>query len=222
MRGRRGRGHIQRLVYACQGPAVEQVFQKFLGANIQFFGEFANGDAFGNRHLARRAGLRRCNDGHGAAARARALPGRVQFALTFLLALVQNGTLPLGRLPSVKRLARLCLRRQFLWERREHSPTPGGARAGPRACRHRAATVLQRAWFRATPTARAARSWRECPPLAGLLWTHRLPRTRAARARFAACVGERSAIPGGKRTAISRRQWTRRSAWFSRRTRSCR
>ena len=75
--------------------------------------------------------------------------------------------------------------------------------------------------MRSSWTARAARSRRECPPLAGLLWTHRLPWTRAAWARFPACVGERSAVTCGQRTAISRRQWARRSAWFWRSAGSC-
>src|SRR5712691_5515039 len=206
----RGGRHIQRLVDAGKHAAVEQVLQDVLGAHIQLFGQFANRDAFRNRHVARRTRLRRRDDrGRGAAACARTLPRRVQFALTFLLALIQNGTLALRRLARVKRLARLRLRRQFLWKRRQHPRTPGCARAGARSGRHRAATLFKwpRLW-----SARAAGSWREWPSLSGLLWTHRLPWTRAACTRFSRCVRKRSAIPTRQWTAISCRRWPSWSA----------
>src|SRR6266446_4377456 len=202
--------HVQRLVDAGKHAAVEQVLQDVLGAHIQLFGQFANRDAFRNRHVARRTRLRRRDDrGRGAAACARTLPRRVQFALTFLLALIQNGTLALRRLARVKRLPRLRLRRQFLWKRRQHPRTPGCARAGARSGRHRAATLFKwpRLW-----SARAAGSWREWPSLSGLLWTHRLPWTRAACTRFSRCVRKRSAIPTRQWTAISCRRWPSWSA----------
>ena len=154
----RCRRHVQRLVDARENAPVEQILQDILGTHIQFLGEFANRDAFRNCYIARRARLRRRNDGHSAAARARTLPRRVQFALTFLLALVQNGTLALGRLAGVKGLARLCLRWQFLWKRRQHSRTPGCARARTRTRGHRAATLLKRSRLRSTRTAGTARS----------------------------------------------------------------
>src|SRR5713101_1201762 len=202
--------HVQRLVNAGKHAAVEQVLQDVLGAHIQLFGQFANRDAFRNRHVARRTRLRRRDDrGRGAAASARTLPRRVQFALTFLLALIQNGTLALRRLARVKRLARLRFRRQFLWKRRQHPRTPRCARAGARSGRHRAATLFKwpRLW-----SARAAGSWREWPSLSGLLWTHRLPWTRAACTRFSRCVRKRSAIPTRQWTAISCRRWPSWSA----------
>ncbi len=214
----RSRRNIQRLVDAGENTPVEQVLQEFLGAHIQLFGKFANRDAFGDRHFARRTRLRRRDDrGGGTAARARTLPCRVEFALTFLLALIRNGALALGRLPRVKRLARLGLRRQFLWKWRQHSRTPGSARAWTRTCGHRAATLFKRPGLWPTWTAWATGSRREGPSLARLLRAHRLPGTRAARARTLRSIGQRPAIARRQRTAISCGQWPSRSAWSCRR-----
>src|SRR5260370_19240082 len=122
---------------AGEDAAVEQVVQEVLRAPIQFFGKFANRDAFGDCHFSRRTRLRRRdNRGGGTAARSRTLPRRMEFALTFLLALIQNGTLALGRLARVKRLSRLRLRRQFLWKRRQHSRTPARPSARTRTSGH--------------------------------------------------------------------------------------
>src|SRR5256714_1411796 len=123
-----GRRNVQRLVDAGEDAPVEQVLQQVLGAHIQLFGQFANGDAFRDGHLARRTRLgRRDNRDSRAAACARTLPGGVQFAFTLLLALIRHGTLALGRLAGVKRLTRLRLPRHFLWKGRQHSRTPGRA-----------------------------------------------------------------------------------------------
>ena len=51
----RRRGHVERLVDAGENSAVEQRLQQFLGANVELFREFANRDAFGDRHLPRLA-----------------------------------------------------------------------------------------------------------------------------------------------------------------------
>src|SRR5438876_399797 len=154
----RSRRHVQRLVDAREDAAVEQVIQQVFRTHIQLFGKFANRDAFGNRHVAWRTGLRRRDNRRGcAAARAWTLPCRMQLALALLLALVQNRALALRRLTRIQRLARLRLRRQFLWKRRrQHARTPGRSRAWPRACRHRAAALLKWARLRSTWTARAS------------------------------------------------------------------
>src|SRR2546423_1410296 len=213
-----GRRNVQRLVDAGEDAPVEQVLQQVLGAHIQLFGQFANGDAFRDGHLARRTRLgRRDNRDSRAAACARTLPGGVQFAFTLLLALIRHGTLALGRLAGVKRLTRLRLRRHFLWKGRQHSRTPGRARARTSAGRHRAATLLKRPGLWSSRTSGAARSRREWPSLAaGLLWTYRLPGTRAARARTRRRIGQGSAIASRQRTAISCRQWPSRTAWSPR------
>ena len=153
----RSRRHVQRLVDAREDAAVEQVFQQVFRAHIQLFGKFANRDAFGNRHVAWRTGLRRRDNRRGcAAARAWALPCRMQFALALLLALVQNRALALRRLARIQRLTWLGLWGQFLWKRRrQHPRTPGRSRAGPRAGGHRAAALLKWARLRSTWTARA-------------------------------------------------------------------
>src|SRR4029077_6629815 len=50
-------GRIKSLVDAGENSLVEENFQKVLGANIEFFGQFADGDAFGDVDVARGAGL---------------------------------------------------------------------------------------------------------------------------------------------------------------------
>ena len=66
----RRRRHVQRLIDAGEYAAIEQSFQQILGANIELFGEFANGDAFGHRDRARLAlhngeQVRRAQNGPG-------------------------------------------------------------------------------------------------------------------------------------------------------------
>ena len=60
--------NIQSLVDAREDALIEQDFQKFFCAHIQFFREFANCNPFGNRNVAWRARLRRSNNGSGSAA----------------------------------------------------------------------------------------------------------------------------------------------------------
>src|SRR4029077_4955843 len=59
LRELRGSVRIERLVDAGENSLVEENFQKILGAHIEFFGEFANGDAFRDVDVARGAWLRR-------------------------------------------------------------------------------------------------------------------------------------------------------------------
>ncbi len=49
---RRGRD-VERLVDAGENAAIEQSLQQILGADVEFLGQFADGDAFGNCDRAR-------------------------------------------------------------------------------------------------------------------------------------------------------------------------
>src|SRR5271168_4530978 len=142
--------HVEGLVDTGENAAVEQVFQKILGAHVEFFGEFANGDAFRNGDVARRTRFRRGDDGGNAAAsRARTLARRVQLALALHLAFIGDRALALRRLAGVERLTRLRLGRHFVRHRREHAGTAGLTRTGPSASRQGATALFKRTIGRA-------------------------------------------------------------------------
>src|SRR5205814_10638285 len=166
---------------------IEQDFQKFFCAHIQFFREFANCNSFGNRNVAWSARLRRSNNGSSSAAiAAGTLARRVKLALAFHLALVGDGPLALRRTARVKRLAGLCLRRHFVRHRRQHGWPAGHARTGTRSRGNRAAPLIKRTILWTAGSARSSRTRRERTALplplslsAPLLRAHRTARTLA-------------------------------------------
>src|SRR6202795_2858408 len=203
-------GHVKSLVDAGEDTAIEQIFEQFFGAHVEFFGELANGDAFGDGDFARGAGLRRRNDGCGGAAIAHAwaLTSGMKLALAFLLALVGNGPLALRRLASVKRLAGFSLRRKFFQERRQHARTAGSARAGARAGRHGAAALFK--WASGRTAGASGRTRSICSCLRGLLLrAHGLAGAGTARGTLGPLTkGTRSSVCGaGKWAAVATGQW---------------
>ena len=174
-----GGGHIERLVDAGEDASVQQIFEQLFGAHVEFFGELANSDSFGDGDVARSARLWRRDDrGCGAAiAHSRTLARGMELALAFLLSLVGYRALTLWKLARVERLAWLGLGRKFFRERRQHAGTAGRARTGTRACRHRTAALLKWTAGRATG-ARWPR--RKGSARSRLLRTHGLPGTRTA------------------------------------------
>ena len=107
--------YVQSLVDAGEDAPIQERFQKILGANVELFREFADGDAFGQLNVARGARFGRRNRcrSHAAAACSGALTSRMEFALSFHFALVGHRALPLLRLARVKGLSWLRLRRLF-------------------------------------------------------------------------------------------------------------
>src|SRR5262249_18266249 len=150
-------GRVESLVDAGKDSAVEKDLEQFLGAHVEFFGEFANGDAFCDLNVARRARLGRCDDRCSPVSGARPLARWMEFALAFHLPVVRDGTLALRRLTRVKRLAGLGLRRHFVRQRRKHSGTPWHPRTGTRAGRDSPGTLTKRTIWptRTTWTSRA-------------------------------------------------------------------
>ena len=88
-------GTSERLVDAGEDAAVQQIFQQLLGAHVEFFGQLANGDAFGDGDVARSARLGRRDDrGCGAAvAHSGALARGMELALPFLFSFVGHRAL---------------------------------------------------------------------------------------------------------------------------------
>ena len=176
--GQSGGGrHVERLVDAGEDAAVQQIFQQLFGAHVEFFGQLANGDSFGDGDVTWSARLWRRDDrGGGAAiAHSRTLARGMELALAFLFPFVGNRALALWKLARVERLAGFSLRRKFLRERRQHTGTARRTRTGTRARGHRPAALLKRTagrstWARWPRRKRSAGSW--------LLRTHRLARTR--------------------------------------------
>src|SRR5215470_7247915 len=102
----RGSGHVQRLIDAGENAAIEQDFQQILGADIELFGELADGDAFRDGHGTRLAlnGSDWLGDGGPARARTGARANGVELALTFGEAFFnQRAAARGGRLARVKR-----------------------------------------------------------------------------------------------------------------------
>src|SRR6202795_2674758 len=199
-------GHVKSLVDAGEDTAIEQIFEQFFGAHVEFFGELANGDAFGDGDFARGAGLRWRNDGSGRAAVAHtwALTSGMELALAFLFALVGNRSLTVRRVARVTRLAGLGLRRKFFRERRrKHAWTTGSARAGARASGHGTAALFKRASRRAAWT--SGRTRHECSSRRGLLRAHGLARAGTSRGTLGSLTkGTRSSMCGaGKRAAVA-------------------
>src|SRR5262249_10196577 len=140
--------NIKRLVDRGEYAAIHQRLQQILCAHIKLFRQFANLDAFGDLHVARRTRLRRRNDGGDSAPPTRTwtLTRRMQLAFTFHLALVGDRPLALGRFARVKRLTRLRLRRHFVGKRRQHARPAWRARTRTRTRRHRTTALLK--WTR--------------------------------------------------------------------------
>src|SRR5882724_1326166 len=228
----RGGGRIERLVDAGENSLVEENLQKVFGAHVEFFGEFANGDAFGDVDVARRTRLWRSDDGSSAAvAGAGTLASRMKLALAFHLALVGTWALALCRTARVERLAWLSLGRHLVRRRRrEHAGPAGLTRTRARASRSYAWTLsIRRAILRAAGTTLSTGARRirtTLATLSALLRTHGLTGARAARAitgrkRTTIASGHRAAVPCWKRTTIASRQRTLRLRAGTRRSSRC-
>ncbi len=130
----RGRRRIERLIDAGEDSAIEQNFQNFLGADVEFFRKIADRHPFGDRNFARLARWRRGRAlDVGGAPLAGTHPGahRMQLALAFLKALLHRGAGARGRLAFIDWLAGLRLRGNFVGRKRGRgSPSgPGCARS---------------------------------------------------------------------------------------------
>ena len=212
----RRRGNIKRLVDARENTAIHQRLQQILRANVELFREFANRDAFGDLHIARRARLWWSDDGRDTAAtRTRTLTRRMQLPLAFHFALVRNRTLALRWFPRVKRFARLRLRRHFVRQRRQHARPSRRARTWPRTCRHRPTTLFKRSAWRSARTSRSTCTRRKCSalptrPAARRQRSHRLPRSGPALTLSAAAsVTSRSGTRHRPAISARRHRWPR-------------
>ena len=228
----RGGGRIKRLVDTCENSLVEENFQKVFGAHVEFFGKFANGDAFGDVDVARSTRLWRSDDGSSATvACTGALASRMKLALAFHLALVRTWALALCRAARIERLAWLSLGRHFVRRRRrEHAGPAGLTRTRARASRSHAWTLsIRRTILRAAGTTLSTGARRirtTLATLSALLRTHGLTGARAARAitgrkRTTIASGHRAAVPCWKRTTIASRQRTLRLRAGTRRSSGC-
>ncbi len=213
-----GSRRIERLVDAGENSLVEKNFEQFLCAHVELFGEFANGNAFGDLDIARSTGLRRRDRHNGTAiACTGTLASWMELALTFHLALIGAGTLALRGAAGIERLARLGARRHFVRRRGgKHAGPAGLARARTRAGRNCAGTLTIRTIWRTAgaPGSRGTRRIRATLPAGStLLRTHRLIRAHGLPGTWAArtitgrqgttiACWQRSAISSWQRAAI--------------------
>jgi len=158
-----------------------------------------------------------------AAAELRPAPGRCRVGCSLrspsCSRFIQNGTLALGRLAGVKRLARLCLRREFSLETAAAAFPDARARgAGTRTCGHRAATLLKKGAIVVTTDRRGCRiEGVKGTSLAGLLRTHRLTGTGPPARAPCDVSGKGPRLPVGIGPRFPGWQWPSRSAWSCRR-----
>ncbi len=102
--------YVERLVDAGENAAIEKRLQQFLGSNIEFFGELANRDSFGDRHRARFALDRsdRLNVRGAPRSHSGARAHRMKPSLTFRISLFDRWPPARGRrLARIQRFSRL-------------------------------------------------------------------------------------------------------------------